>query len=383
MADLQITPPAAETVADSDSNPRVKTPSLTKPRRFGLRPWMVVLTLCVLYLLFIFLSYRNGIREFIWPTPSGKPGYDGQFTYAIALDPANAAQYLDVPAYRYQRILHPLLARLLALGQESLIPYAMLAINLIGLGLGTAAFERLLLAERINRWFALTYGLFGGVFFAVRVNTSEPLAFGLVLLAILAEQRKRGNWQAILLLLAAFAKETTLFFVAGYLIYDVLERRWRDVFRLTLIVVVPFVVWQIVLKVWLGQFGIGSGGAGATPFEVIPFNGIWRLAQYGFTIFAVLGLILIPFAVLPTLWALWRGGRDALQQRWHPYVFLMLANAAILPFVPFSTYREPLGIARFLVGLVITVVLYAALRKARRVLRYSTLWTIFGFRLFG
>jgi len=42
--------------------------------------------------------------------------------------------------------------------------------------------------------------------------------------------------------------------------------------------------------------------------------------------------------------------------------------------VPFSTYREWLGILRFTVGLQIALVLYAAERRQRRVLLYSTLW---------
>jgi hypothetical protein len=49
-----------------------------------------------------------------------------------------------------------------------------------------------------------------------------------------------------------------------------------------------------------------------------------------------------------------------------------------MPFVPFSTYVEPLGIVRFLPGLVIGVLLYAALRKRRRALVYSTIWIAFG-----
>jgi hypothetical protein len=335
----------------------------------------------------ISLRYNGNVREFIWPILTGPSGYDGQFSYFIARDPANAAPLIkamgDVPAYRYQRILHPILARLLAFGQDTLIPWAMVAINLAALAIGTAAMEQLLVVERASRWYALVYGLFGGVFFAVRVDTAEPLAYGLVLLAILAGQRNKLTWQAILLALAVLAKETTIFFVAGYLAYYALERRWRDVVRLAVIGVIPFAAWELFLLTWLGQTGIGSGGAMATPFEIIPFNGIWRLREFGPSVFVLFGLIPILTALVPTLWALWRALRDMLQRRWHPYVFLMLANAAIIPFVPFSTYREPRGIARFLVGLAISVVLYAALRRTRRPLRYSTFWVLFGASLIG
>ncbi len=376
---------------------------------FAVRPWMVVTGLCVLYLFAMYVRYHgldfnlrlslnagkplstafplvryNGSAlEFIYPTPDGTEGYDGQFTYDIAVHPWSAAPQLDVPAYRYQRILQPALARLLALGQEGLIPWAILGLDLAALAFGTALLEALLVAEHTTRWYALTYGLFGGIFFAVRVSTSEPLAYGLVLAAILAGQRGRFTLQALLFGLAALAKETTILFTVGYLAYFLLERRWRDTLRLALVGVLPFMIWQVVLRLWLGQFGIGSGGAKATPFEVIPFMGIWRIASAGLLVFVLFSLILIPSAVVPTLWGLWRGGRDLLRRRWHPYVFILFTNAAIMLFVPFSTYREPLGIARFLDGLVIGVVLYAALRRSHGALRMSTLWVVFGLRLLG
>ncbi len=376
-------------------------------RRVAIRPWMVASGLCALYLVLILFRYgspfdaawptlagkplslgvltvrvRGGANEFIWPSTTRQEGYDGQFTYAIAFDPVHAAPRLDVPGYRYQRIVHPVLVRLLSFGQEPLIPWLIVLTDLVALAAGTAALERLLMTERVSRWYALVYGLFGGIFFAVRVGTSEPLAYGLVLLAILAGQRGQLTGQAILLALAALTKETTLAFVAGYALYYSLERRWWDAARIAF-TVVPFAAWQIVLAIVLGQPGIGSGGALATPFEIVPFNGIWRLAGYGLTVFMVVGLLPILFAMLPTLWALWRGVTDMLRRRWHPYVFLMLANAAIMPFVPFSTYREPLAVARFLPGLVTGVLLYAALRKSRRALTYSTLWVLLGLVLLG
>ncbi len=311
---------------------------------------------------------------------------------------------IDVPAYRYQRILYPILARLLAFGQTRLIPYALLAISLAALAAGTALIELLLLAERVNRWYALTYGLFSGVFVAVRYSTNEPLAYGLVIAGIAAAQRgiaadarssaepsgtvsNGSRWMILsagLFALAALTKETTLFFAAGYALYFLTQRRWGAALLISIVPLLPFAAVQVWLHSWLGSWGIGSGGAMATPFEIIPFNGIWRIgADGGLTIFILFAIILIPAAVLPTLWALWHTLRDVVRRRWHPYVFVLLANAAIMPFVPYSTYREPLGIFRFMSGLVISVLLYGALRKARRVLNYSTLWIVFGARVWG
>jgi hypothetical protein len=49
-------------------------------------------------------------------------GFDGQFFYFIAMDPRRAAPYIDLAGYRYQRIAYPLAARLIVLGNRSLVP---------------------------------------------------------------------------------------------------------------------------------------------------------------------------------------------------------------------------------------------------------------------
>ncbi len=372
--------------------------SPTPPKRIRrVRPWMVALVLCLTYLAVVFLHYDN-VLEFVRPGSGyagnlsaysrDVEGYDGQFDYYIAVDPANAPAHMDVPAYRYQRALYPFLARLLALGQAPLVPYTLVGINLAALALGTAILERLLEAEKVSIWYALIFGLFAGVFVAVRASTNVPVAYALVLAAIWAAQRGRVGWCAGLLALAALTKETTLFFAAGYFLYFVFQkadghRQWRSAAVIALVVGVPFAAWQAVLRLWLGAWGIGSGGANATPFEIVPFGGIWQLVSYDLRVFLIFGVLAILIALVPTVWALWRVFRDLRANRQHPYVYLLLANALVLPFLPFSTYREPLGLFRFLVGLVICVLLYAAWSKARRALRYSTLWVLFGLTVLG
>ena len=71
--------------------------------------------------------------------PTSWTGYDGQFFYYMALDPQGAAPYMDLPGYRYQRIAYPMLARLIVLGRSSLIPDALLAVNLFAVVAGSAA----------------------------------------------------------------------------------------------------------------------------------------------------------------------------------------------------------------------------------------------------
>ena len=56
-------------------------------------------------MVFVRLGTRYGQGD-----PNGTIGYDGQFAYQIALNPLQAAPYLDIPPYRYQRVLYPLVA---------------------------------------------------------------------------------------------------------------------------------------------------------------------------------------------------------------------------------------------------------------------------------
>jgi hypothetical protein len=198
--------------------------------------------------------------------PAGTEGYDGQFAYQIALNPAGAVPYLDVPAYRYQRLLYPLLARLLALGQPQAIPWALIVVNLAAIGVGTWATEKILREFRVSPWYALVYGLYGGQLAALRTDLNEPLAHALIQIAILAWLRER-RWLAVLFFaLAAITKETTLIFLAAYLLFLLVDRDWGWLFRLG-VAGLPFVLLQLLLWRWLGVPGSWLRRGGSHQFQ--------------------------------------------------------------------------------------------------------------------
>lgn len=352
------------------------------------RPYIVVTILCLVYCLAVIAvrgqgdplilmtigsDYHPDLQEHAY----SDEGYDGQYTYYIAVNPDTASQFIDVPAYRFQRILLPLSGRILGLGQESLIPYALLIVNLIALAGGTYILEQLLLSYNVSRWFAIGYGLSLGVFGATRLMTAETLAYGLVLLAIWLFQKDKWLWAALVLALSAFAKEVTLLFVAGYVLYLFTQKQWLRGLTFGLISAIPFAIWQLVLFNWFGEFGVGSGGDMATGFVIIPFWGyLGILPEWGIEAFLIVSLFVGIFVLIPTLWALWQCWKDFRQQKWTLLTWLLFINAAILLFVPQSTYREILGILRFIVGLQIAVILFSAKNRKKRALMNSTLWFI-------
>ena len=341
--------------------------------RHSLRPWHVVGLIALVYIALTLARYGGDPTKFVLVGTRYDPGlqdgtwgYDGQFAYQIARDPLGASRFLDVPAYRYQRILYPLVAWALALGQRALVPWTLIAVNWLALIAGTRFTEGILTRRGANRWYTLSYGLFGGLIMAVRLDLTEPLAYALAQAAVLSYERGRARGAAGWLALAALTKETTLLVVAGFLLSFALSRRWRDLAEWAIIVGVPFAALQVFLRVWLGAWGVGSGGAMGTPFEWIPYRGLWSLAAINVRAFALIALIITPMALLPALVALVAALRDVARHDVHPLVCVLLMNAIIIPFTPQSTLREPLGMLRFIVGLVAAVLAWGAYRRSRR-----------------
>jgi hypothetical protein len=338
-------------------------------------------TLCVILAAFFYLGrvyFSTGSdplafaylgTRFSVPDPDGSTGYDGQFNYYIAVDPDpdRVAPHLDVPAYRYQHILYPLLARILALGVASWIPWTLPGINLICLAVYTYLSGELLARNGFSRWAALVVGLWAGLIGAVRLDLSEPLALLLAALALWIAGSgldRKPLLCAALLALAMLAKETMLPFVVGWSFWLAYRRRFRSALVL-FASLIPYAALQAWLWSAFGSPGIGSGGVGATPFEWIPFAGLFRIAGVSVPAFGVLLAVYLPGLLVPVAYGLIAPVLDLIRRRAVPEGFLLLANALMIAFAPFSTFREPLGILRLACGLILCMWLYAAARKNR------------------
>jgi len=305
-----------------------------------------------------------------------EPGYDGQFTYYIALDPdpAQVAPHLDVPAYRYQRILLPVLGRVLSLGQPGVIPWMLLAINLAALFAGTWLLGALLAARGSKPIHALIYGLWVGVIAAVGLDLHEPLAYGLIILAFFLYDRERLLPAALAASLALFAKETTLLFWLALLAAEP-GRGWNRARTGLVFGGLLFLAWQGWLWMTFGAPGIGSGGDMATGFELVPYMGLWRIGQHGWRALLLFAVILVPTIVLPSLWGVVAAVRRVLRTRAAGRESLALGlNALVVAFAPFSTFREPLGIVRLADGMVLATVLFCSRSRDNRVLNYAMFW---------
>jgi hypothetical protein len=310
--------------------------------------------------------------------PQGSLGYDGQFIYYIARDPApqRVAPLLDEPAYRYQRILLPLLARLLALGSPDRIPWTILLVGLLAQTAGAFLVGELLAGWGVSRWYALVYGLGAGFALAVRLDLPEPLAYALAAGGLLAAQRGRPRAAAALLGLALFAKEVAILFVVPLWIEQVFGQRWKEAGWTALIGLVPYTMFQGWLWLVFGRPGLGSGGWMATPFEVIPFMGLVRIFEVSPAYFVAMLVVFGPAVVLPAAWLWVAATRRMLRPEINVVVLGAWFNALAVAGMPFSTFRETGGVLRFACGLTLALLLYAARYKYRRVLNYTPLWLV-------
>ena len=310
--------------------------------------------------------------------PFGTEGYDGQFVYYIALDPdpSGVSVYLDVPAYRYQRILLPLLARIISLGNSQLLPWVIPLLGVVALVAGTWVIGDLFAGWGMNRWYSLVYGLWAGFLLALLTDLPEPLAYGLVVAGILALYRGRSWFGWCLLGLSAFAKEVTLFFVVAIILAYLVNRHWKKAILFSLVGMLPFLAFQAWLWRVFGTLGVGSGGAMATPFEWIPFMGLFRVGSHSIIYLCGMLVVFGPTVILPAMWGVWRSGKSWLAGERNMIVSGLFLNALIIAFTPFSTFRETGGIIRFASGLVLAVLLFASRYQRRKVMNYSMFWLV-------
>jgi len=145
---------------------------------------------------------------------NGDSHYDGAYYYAIARDPiARGAAHtlIDFPAYRYGHPGYGWLGFIASAGgQPRAVPYALLFVSLLGMGVAGWAAAVLAVELGMSAWWGLSIALNPGLLFAVSVDTSETIQAALVLLAFLAWSRKRWLWAGVVIALACFTKEPLL-----------------------------------------------------------------------------------------------------------------------------------------------------------------------------
>ena len=189
-------------------------------------------------------------------------GYDGQFYWAIAVDPlarGRAHAAVDKPTYRYGHPLFGWLGWLFSAGRASAAAGALFAVGLLAFAAAAA------LAAALGGIRAALFTILSpGLVYAAAHDLAEPLSVALVLGALLALRRSRPGVALACCALLPLTKEQLV--VVPLVLALWTRRPWF------LATILPSVLWWIYARIHLGAwFTTGDTALGA------PFAG-WRRA---------------------------------------------------------------------------------------------------------
>lgn len=219
-------------------------------------------------------------------------GYDGQYYFAVAVDPAHAHDYMDgKAAYVYGRPMLPLVAGVLGGGSVRVVPYTMLAVDLFAVLAATLAVALWLRGRGRSPWWSVLFALYPGYVLTVFRDLTEPLAFAFVAVAMLALQRERTWLSAALFALALLTRETTFpFALAGVAFVAVSAREWRRPLLYFVAAFAPLLLWKEVVALWIGQ----KAQQGVT---LLPFGGILHYRPFDHQHLLIISVVIVPALV--------------------------------------------------------------------------------------
>jgi len=159
----------------------------------------------------------------------GLDGYDGQFYRYVAHDPFLRKDYwrnMDLPQLRYRRLLVPLLAWLLALGQRPWIDGSFIAVEMAFVALGVYWCAGLLARRgRSPLWGVLFVAVPGTLASFDRMLVDGPLSALFAGFLLYCAEEKWGRVWAIAML-ASLTRETGMFLPAALAVDQLLRRKW-------------------------------------------------------------------------------------------------------------------------------------------------------------
>ncbi|MCH8093187.1 MAG: hypothetical protein IH953_01205 [Chloroflexi bacterium] len=297
-------------------------------------------------------------------------GYDGRFAYALALEPVGAdeGEVLDKPAYRYMRIVYPIAARILGLGIPELIPWSLLALNILVAG-ATAWLLADLAGVRAGAvWVVLILLLSLNYLIGIRLDLNEPLATLLSISGLWFHKRRRPALAAAAFALAGLTKEVFLTFPMAVAIYEITRRNFKVAAILLVGSTLPYLAWSAAITQWIGTSPFSYS---LSKPSLVLFAGIRRLqpieAQIIVTIWAIGPAIVAALAVA------WKSVREW-PQRPSLMAWLILVNVALLVTLPVESWADPLAILRLALGALVAGLLWLSQVKPRLLPYVAAIW---------
>jgi hypothetical protein len=152
--------------------------------------------------------------------------YDGVYFFAMALDPlalGDAHTRIDAPANRYGHPAYAWTAAIVSLGQQKLLPVALLLVGLAALYLAAVLLSDLASALGLTPWLGLAVAFNPGLIYAITADTAETFGAALLAASLLAWITRRRLVAAVLMVPLCFAKEPLLAVPVGLALWELVH----------------------------------------------------------------------------------------------------------------------------------------------------------------
>jgi hypothetical protein len=300
-------------------------------------------------------------------------GFDGMFYYRCAVSPLSSAEWahglrLDLPALRTSRMLYPAIAGAVSLGNEALVPWTLLVVNVLAMG-AVGYFGALIAAAHgAHPAQGLLFVAYPGFVYTLGGDLTEltEAAFVLAGLHLLGEQRFIAA--AVALTGAVLAKETGLIVPLGWGLawawtWMRARRATPPISRPPLSAAVPaalpvavFAGWQLALRQRFGVLPMSASSENNTRWPLTGFAEVSDrlIGTSGEDVFRALSLALVVgLAIVAGL--AWRRSQidPGVKLAWMAAVVLMLlisehVYAGATSFMRAGTESGLLGVAMVL-----------------------------------
>lgn len=232
-------------------------------------------------------------------------GHDGKYFFVQAndpllLDPANHASVLDLPAYRSQRMLYPLIAGGAGLFSPEVTVWGLFVVSLLALGAGTYATSRLAIVIGGSAWWGLAFGLNIGFLYSLTSDVSDVLAAALGVAGVLLLYERRHIGAIALLSASSLSREVMILCALGAAVWLWFEGRKKWALATLAVPAAIQVGWMLYISARLGPDPTGARALG------LPFVGIVeavpRWLDKPVTLAAAIGVLFLLGVFLVRWW---------------------------------------------------------------------------------
>lgn len=356
---------------------------------FGHRPWGwgsdgPQISAVPAWLAFNDLGVRWAMRAGDQADAVALSGYDGQFYYYMAQDPGviltcthpadRAHCPIDASPLREQRILYPMTARLLTLGNPQALHFALYAINFVAILLTALLVGQLCVEAGASRWLGAAAAIYLGELQGMLRDLADPFAVFWAVLAVYFLRKERPLWCAAAVAAALLTREQLVVALPLLVLPWLARRQWGTAALFLGIALGPFFAWQAALRALFGVWGL-QGSVATTRGVHLPFAGLWaqrETPEFGHMIVFV-AVPLVAAALVALVWMRQRGLRALLVD---PVPLVVLVNAVLVTLTAAHEWEGTWASARLVAPFIALAVVVACGVAAPLRRSYATLLAV-------